>query len=202
MTHRLQRAALVALATACVFSASCSKNRGEDDVLPDIPMVSEGVLACESMLKDFDRIDPDNAEEDELARAMTVAHDYRGMCERQFLANADTPADKAFYQHRAQQFRLNELLFEAALSRRFDAFTGYCVILSDMRDALVEGSEVMDAFFRDYQPTGEDLRRLTELYRLDAYSIEVLNTQISVTCEPAGASSGSRGSGSGSPSAR
>lgn len=174
-------ATAIALATFALFPA-CAKNKQDDSLLPAIPMVSEGVLACESMLRTFDRTNPDEASEQELMRLMVQARDSRAMCERQFLANAERPADKAFYRHRAKQFRLNELVFEAALSRRFDAFAGYCVILGDMRDSIVEGMETMNEFFAKERPRGEDLRRLTELYRLDAHSLEVLSTQMSVTC--------------------
>lgn len=180
MTRVVTRA-LVALAFSAGLAACASKN-ADDSVLSDIPMVSEGVLACESMLRDFDRFDPDTASEAELERLMVMARENQGLCERQFLANAVTPADKAFYQHRAQQFRLNELVFEAALSRRFDGFVGYCVILDDMLTEIADGMAVMNQFFAEQKPKGEDLRRLTELYRLDAHSIEVLSTQVNVTC--------------------
>lgn len=169
-----------AVAAMMATLLACNKNAAGDR--SSSPMVSEGVLACESMIKDFERANPDEASEEELVRLMTLARENHEVCRRQFQSNAVTPADSAFYNHRAQQFRLNELIFEAALSRRFDGFAGYCVILNDMAQTLRTGAEEMDTFFRTARPTGEDLRRLTELYRLDRRSLEVLNTQLSVTC--------------------
>ena len=167
--------ALLATFTGC--------NKQSDLWLPETPMVSEGVLACEAMLNRFDTIDVETATEAELDAAMRVAGESYERCDRQFRGAAQTRADHAFYSQRSDQVRIYELLFEGTLSRRFDNMTGYCVILRDMVRVLARSIENMDDAFDNARLSEDDVRRLGELYQLDLQSLELLSVQLSVTCD-------------------
>lgn len=162
---------------------ACSKQNNE--WLSDEPMISEGVLACEAMIERFDRMDIETATEAELETAMTAARDSFERCDRQFRTAGRSHADRAFYEHRSDQIRIHELLFEATLSRRFDQMTGYCVILRDIVRVLAQSIEVMDVALEDKRLSEGDVRRLGELYQLDLQSLELLSVQMQVTCDGA-----------------
>lgn len=178
----LQRLLLLFVAITLLTQPACSK-QGTSEWLPDEPMVSEGVLACEAMLDRFDKMDIEAATEEELEAAMTTAAESFDRCDRQFRGAGRSKAEIAFYAHRADQIRIHELLFEATLSRRFDQMTGYCVILRDMVRVLAESVESMDQFFANNRVSAEDERRLGELYQLDLKSLELLSVQLNVTCD-------------------
>lgn len=179
MGPRAAAAPLLLLLTAAF--GGCNKQ--SDVWLPETPMVSEGVLACEAMLNRFDAIDVETATEAELDAAMRLAGESYERCDRQFSSAAETPADRAFYSQRSDQVRIYELLFEATLSRRFDNMTGYCVILRDMVRVLARSIENMDHAFDNTRLSEDEVRRLGELYQLDLQSLELLSVQLSVTCD-------------------
>src|SRR5699024_5386789 len=104
---------------ACAFLSTACNKQQSSEWIPDEEMVSEGFLACTTMLDNFDAMDMETATEQELEAAMHLAGKSYDRCKRQFESSADSRAERAFAAHRTAQIHVYELLFESVLSRRF-----------------------------------------------------------------------------------
>lgn len=179
--------ALGVLFIALLCNAACNK-QASSEWIPDEQMVSEGFLACSTMLDNFDALDMETATEQELEAAMHLAGRSYERCKRQFEQNAKNKAELAFAAHRTAQIHVYELLFESALSRRFDAMAGYCVILRDILKVLASDLKNLETTADEVKLTPDEERRLGKLYQIDLQTVQVLGVQMRLTCDgvPAG----------------
>lgn len=166
---------LAALLVAC--------RQPESEWIPEEEMVREGVLACEEMLHQLERVDPETASDEELEAAIAAAERNEARCRNQLSGAGSTPGERAFYVHRADEIRFFVYLFEAALSRRFDGYEGYCVILHDIMTLLAEGIETMNATLLEEEMDDLSRRRLRELMILDLQTLELMSVESNETCE-------------------
>lgn len=178
---------LIALLAVMALISGCNKQQSSEWI-PDEQMISEGFLACTTMLDNFDAFDMENATEQELESAMQLAHRSYERCKRQFDQNAKNGAERAFAAHRTAQIRVYELLFESVLSRRFDAMAGYCVILRDILKVLAADLKNLETTADEVKLTPDEERRLAKLYQIDLQTVQVLGVQMRLTCDgvPAG----------------
>jgi hypothetical protein len=165
------------IALAAFALSACGSGQEESEV-----MLSEGVLTCEAMLEEFAAIDEESATEDALSSAMHRADEAAEACETRFSRNADSEGDQLLFAHRSDQLRLFSLFFEAALSRRFDGFDGYCDILGDIVRLLVEGINEERQALDSGNLSDEDRRKVRELLELDVKTLEVVSVQVGANC--------------------
>jgi hypothetical protein len=169
---------LVAVAAfAALILAACGSGQEDSEV-----MLNEGVLTCEAMLEEFAAIDEESATEAVLSDAMNRADEAAEACETRFSRSADSEGDQLLFAHRSDQLRLFSLFFEAALSRRFDNFDGYCDILGDIVRVLVEGINEERQALEAGNLSDEDLRKVRELLELDVKTLEVVSVQVGANC--------------------
>lgn len=174
--------AVVALAGMTLALSACRPPSSE--WIPDEEMVSEGVLACEELLNQLERVDPEAASETELEAAIVSAERNEERCSNQLASAGSTPGERAFYQHRASELRFFVYLFEGALSRRFDEYEGYCVILRDIIELLAEGLDEMNTTMMEAGDITEaEGRRLRELMVLDLQTLELMSVEWNATCD-------------------
>lgn len=145
-------------------------------------MQSEGVLTCEALLDEFARLDSEEATEDELVAAMEKADQTADACALLFQEQATGRGDELLFAHRSEQLRLFSLFFEAALSRRFDSFSGYCAILSDLVRIIIEGINQEQLAIESGKLSPEDERKVRELLQLDVQTLEIVSIQVDSRC--------------------
>lgn len=168
-----------------VFSlamTACNKQLSSEWI-PEEQMASEGVIACTAMLEHFNEVNMETATEAELEAAMQLADRSYERCKRQFEIAANTKAEQAFAAHRIAQIHVYELLFESALSRRFDAMAGYCVILRDILKVLAMGLKHLETTAEEVKLSDDQRRQLIKVYEIDLQTVEILGVQMRIACE-------------------
>lgn len=183
---KAQLCILAALALLLGMSA-CNKQQSSEWI-PEEQMASEGLLACSGMLDQFDAFDTETASEGELERAMDQARNSYERCKRQFEDAAKNQAERAFAAHRTAQIYVYELLFEAALSRRFDGMKGFCVIMRDIMKVIATDLENLQHTANTVSLDDEEKRQLAKLYQIDLQTVQILDVQMRLSCDgvPAG----------------
>ncbi len=170
----------ICAALACCLALACG---GTQSTGPRGTTINEAVLACEYTLESMSALDLENDSEATLEAAMNLADEREIECREHFARAARSNGQRAIFSRRADSFTLYALHVEAALSRRFDGFEGYCTILGDMGRLLVGGIASMQDALTDETIVDEERRSITELVGLDFESLQVLSVQMESFCQ-------------------
>lgn len=176
------RGFIAMLLVVCIAGIGCNKQHSSEWI-PEEQMASEGLLACSAMLDQFDAFDTETASEEALERAMEQARNSYDRCKRQFEDAAKNQAEYAFAAHRTAQIYVYELLFEAALSRRFDGMKGFCVIMRDILKVIATDLENLQQTADTVDLSPEEERQLAKLYQIDLQTVQILDVQMRLSCE-------------------
>ena len=176
-------AAVAALAVVSMAVGGCAGRTTGSDWIPDEPMVSEGVLACEELIRRLGEMDLDSATESEIERAMIAADEAEPRCRRQFRAAGVTHGEMILLEHRADELLIYTLLLEATLARRFDDMQGYCPILREIAHLLIIGVTKMDDELQGRRLDAAARAQIRELMTLDLQTLDVLSVQLAAACE-------------------
>lgn len=176
------RPLLFILIALSLVATACNKQTSSEWI-PDEMMASEGTIACSAMLEQFDSFNTETASEEELVAAMKLADRSYERCSRQFEMAANTKAERAFAVHRTTEIHVYSLLFESALSRRFDGMAGYCVILRDILKVLALGLKHLETTADEIKLSDDERRQLIKVYEIDLQTVEILGVQMRIACD-------------------
>ncbi len=145
-------------------------------------MVSERLLACDTLLRELRSLDYATATEAEMVHYMQATAESDEPCERLWMAQAVTRTDETIAAHQARQFDFQSRMVESAISARFDNRIGYCEILDEMFALLFTGLSDIEVAMQGNLPAG-DAANLHELRELDLEALDVLVVHRAENCE-------------------
>lgn len=172
----------VAVATVCaVVLLGCGGAQRDEE--PAHVMMSERLIACDTLVTELRLTDTRRATEQELMERMQAAQQSAEVCARLWREAADTYGERVIADQEARQLPFHALLLESALSARFDDYEHYCAILDDTMAILFAGlAEIEEALAGDALDE-EERAKLVELGDLDLEAIDVLLLHRAENCE-------------------
>lgn len=174
--RRLDRAVVL---VGVLLTAACGGRQQTRQTMPD-----ERLLACDGLLERLAQVDTSTASESSLESAMNEADGAYSVCADAWRDEAESPADMVFAGHRVAQLELRSLMFEAALSQRFDNMANYCAIVEDLFALILLSLAELENAIVSGDFRGEELRSFEELRDLDLETIDVLLTATAEFCAP------------------
>lgn len=145
-------------------------------------MVSERLLACDTLLSELRMLDYQTAPEPELVAFMERADERTEPCAEMWHEQASSVGEHAVATHQARQLRFQALLIESAVSDRFDNRFGYCEILDDTFALLFESLSDISGALEDGGLSEADERTLRELLDLDTQALDVFLVHRAENC--------------------
>ena len=146
-------------------------------------MVSERLLACDTLLSELRHLDYETASEAEMVGLMQSADQSSERCAELWLEQADTRGERQIAIHEGRQLPFQALLLESAISARFDNRFGYCDILDDTFALLFTGLAEIEQALSESWMSEDERNQLIELRDLDLEAVDVLVVHREENCE-------------------
>ena len=145
-------------------------------------MVSERLLACDTLVRELHVLDVGEVSESELTSHMSHAQANAEWCTSAWRDQADGEHEQLLATHRGRQLRFQALLLELALSDRFDGQAGYCDILDETFALLFTGLADLESALQVDAIEAQIRARMIELRDLDVEAIDVLVVHRAENC--------------------
>ena len=139
---------------------------------------------CMEILNIYQRTDLESVSENELVRQMQESAANEALCSEALTRAYQGPGGSTMAVHLGRTISLHSLHAELALSQRFDNLSGYCNILEDVIEHLVEDMGLLEERLRDFSsPDDNDWQHLAPLYELSRQTLELSVIDRHLHCE-------------------
>lgn len=155
-----------------VLLVACASRSTPDE--PAYAVVSERAEACRTLVNEVEAVDLGSADEATLEELMNRALDTAPGCRDAFLADNLAPGEREMARHEGRQLDLYALLLEATLSERFDGYAGYCAIVADTFQLLLNNVAELENTVRTAELSEREAIALRDLLDLDLHAMDLL----------------------------